>query len=569
MRKIYVCLVALVALTIVGCSHDEMNEVADASQLIRIHTTIGEPSRAVVGIDGKGYFEDGDGIGLYVNSSHRNAQMQGGQWTPAPSWDEIYGPTATFSAFYPDVNHWGSAFKHTVHTRQDLDNNFEQSDLLYAGEVTVNRGQDVHLQFAHVLSGLTVTLRSNHYTADQLAQAVVKVKGYNAIDVRPDGTLGKLYDYRHGVNNIPEITLRHQQNGVFQAVMCPQSVHELDYGSWWLSITIAGKHYTRKEAPVTLNDGRQFNRFEAGQNVNLIYNFNGKDLEFANKTCWVEGIQGIPEPGSPAWKLVSNLTTQKYLPYKPEYGWFDCSKKSTTDSEYNDMNKCWAATASNMIHWWLIQNDSYVQRYCQQKGISYDDIPHRYVDHHNTDVFQLFRDKFTDKGSFAKNGLDWYFLGHYQAALEAAQLINPHVESAGFFKDVFGSGSSMIEHHAIIDMNSLSSVLKDAFKHRQAIGFSILLPGFGSAHAMTIWGAKFDENGTVCAIYYVDNNDGPIGETSIGLIEARVGEYEGTKYPQNIGRACMENSYGKIEINIQDIDLLNLRQDDWKQYFAE
>ena len=53
----------------------------------------------------------------------------------------------------------------------------------------------------------------------------------------------------------------------------------------------------------------------------------------------------------------------------------------------------------------------------------------------------------------------------------------------------------------------------------------------------------------------------------MGLIEARVGDYDGTDASMR-GRACLENWEGRLAIQIQTVDLLDLREEAWKSYLG-
>ena len=212
-----------------------------------------------------------------------------------------------------------------------------------------------------------------------------------------------------------------------------------------------------------------------------------------------------------------------------------------------------------MIHWGMDRNADYLQKYCELKGVktlSDLKIPHIYKDYHETEVFQDFRDKFVDKGGYVKSGINWFFGGKYTAPHDAAQLIG---NGGGFFKDVFGSEPNMVENRGIDNIQTFTRLLKEAITEKKAIGFSIL--ALGSAHAMTIWGAKFDEYGEVCAIYYVDNNLSILGQSFVGILESPVGV--------NNGRVCMMNATGEIKLPIQDVDLLSLKRDVWEEFFRK
>ncbi|MFR3186663.1 MAG: IdeS/Mac family cysteine endopeptidase [Phocaeicola sp.] len=61
------------------------------------------------------------------------------------------------------------------------------------------------------------------------------------------------------------------------------------------------------------------------------------------------------------------------LKWDVRYGWFDCNKrdpnKQQTDS---DSEMCWAASSSNLIHWWLEQNKEFVARYSYTGPSAYE-----------------------------------------------------------------------------------------------------------------------------------------------------------------------------------------------------
>ena len=577
MIRKYLTVFGLLALAITSCTKDDVLDTNDDLQndlnttdvTVKLTTkieSIAPLTRADISVDGKGSFVDNDVISLLYNQEQKNLTLVSGEWTPALPWNEI-GSQASFSAFFPKVQlDYSNVFAHTVLTDQDKDNQFEKSDLLFADAVHANKGEQVNLNFRHLMSCITVVLKGNAYTHEEFESAKVQIKAYNKIDVMRNGTLGKLYDYKHGVDLMSEITFHHKGEGVFQAAVCPQQIQGFDYRGWWLMITVGGKEYKVADPPEKLKDGTPFRNLVSGKNVKFTYSFYENDPEFSNKVSWVYGLKNMPDPSSDDWEVFHKQDSyiRKHLPWNASYGWYDCSKKSTIDPSYDDMNMCWAATSSNMIHWWFDQNKAYVDEYYRLNPSKKGTIPSQYINHHDSEVFQVFKTNFIDEGGFPDLGSDWYFLGKYNAPANAAHLINP--KSGGYFKDVFGQNTTMTQRVGIVTMDDLTAALKNAFRNKQAIGFAVIMKGFGSAHAMTIWGAKFDKKGDVCAIYYTDNNDGNLGQIPVGLIAARVGEYEGNEYPEFRGKACLENSQGKTAIYIQNLYLLNLKQDEWKQY---
>lgn len=89
------------------------------------------------------------------------------------------------------------------------------------------------------------------------------------------------------------------------------------------------------------------------------------------------------------------------LKWNGQYGWYDCNKKNPMEGTGLDSNMCWAAACSNMIYWWLEQNEEYVRRY----GYS---GPSQYGNSVNSDVFELYRTHFIDTGNDVGGALSWF-----------------------------------------------------------------------------------------------------------------------------------------------------------------
>lgn len=558
-RNIF-ALAVMTSLFLVSCEKNEVlvsEENEDAVQLITEIKASIPNSRIDLELEGKGTFIEGDSISLlYSDGVQKDLTQADSRWTPSFSWNEI-GSQATFSAFYPTIPDDNQTFKHTVELDQRIGNNFERSALLFARPVQVNKGEAVHLKFDHLMSCITIVLKGNLYTQEQLEKAVVKLKAYNQYEVERNGTLKHLYNYEDNILNVPEITLKRRNGSTFQAIVCPQKFDVSFMG--WLSIQIDGKHYTIPEPPEYLLGEEPFKGFESGKRVTLTYSFNKKVPEGKGKRIMVSGIT-IPDPDTSAeWK--PNGPALKHLPWKPGYKWYDCNKKKTNDGSYDDQNLCWAATGSNMLHWWFDFNKDNIEKYCKINKIDFNTIPHNYVDHHNSDIFDYYKKNFTDDGSFTGAGLKWFLTGVYDKQHpDAASLLDS--KSGGFFKDVFGNHPVFLSRQIGSSLEDFSAFLKEGLENDMAVGFDIRLEGFRfRGHAMTIWGADFDPYGLVTAIYYLDNNDGTIdsGPNPTGLIKARV--------QANKSGVCMEGSTGEIKIPIMAVTLLKSGKQEWDNYF--
>lgn len=101
----------------------------------------------------------------------------------------------------------------------------------------------------------------------------------------------------------------------------------------------------------------------AGQAVKRTYIKDGNNIT----SLWVKGLNppSISDFKKEKYGDYEILTTQ----YVPNRGWFDSNK---TPSGENDRVLCSGAVASNMLHWWMEQNSSYINRFLNNR-------PDRYV----------------------------------------------------------------------------------------------------------------------------------------------------------------------------------------------
>lgn len=172
----------------------------------------------------------------------------------------------------------------------------------------------------------------------------------------------------------------------------------------------------------------------------------------------------MPSDDSSEWTELQG-TCLKQLLWKPGDKWYDCNKRTNQSANYGDQNLCWAATASNMIHWWFDRNKDLVGEYCATNG-----IPSLYKNDKESEVFQVFKDSFTDHGSYTEQGLNWFFLGKYNQSGDMAG-IKKH-DTGSYFSKVLSTVSNMTENTQLGSLAAFDNALKSAFKNKQAIGFS-------------------------------------------------------------------------------------------------
>ena len=289
--------------------------------------------------------------------------------------------------------------------------------------------------------------------------------------------------------------------------------------------------------------------------------------EWADNTFWVYGLKNMPEYDT--WKVYDPIVYGGELDWKAEYGWYDCLKVDPTGPHdpYNGVNVsdhrlCWAATCSNLIHWWLDRNAENIKKYNQMSGSNKYYGPSAYPNALQSEVFQFFKDHFNDHGGHGFNGLNYFFKGipvNYDGSIS-------HGAHDGFFRDVILDESYLWRRGTAA---TLSEDLKKAFTNHEAIYIGVRAND--GAHAITIWGAKFDANGDVCQIYVADNNDNEMQfDQSItnpwkvtSRINARnVKKINGVYYMEG-GRF---NS-GSFQITIYDTLFLGTNETEWDNFF--
>lgn len=123
---------------------------------------------------------------------------------------------------------------------------------------------------------------------------------------------------------------------------------------------------------------------------------------------------------------------------------------------------------------------------------------------------------------------------------------------------------------------NFNEMMKRAFTENKAIGFTAykFVSGGESLHAMTIWGAEFDEEGYVSHIYYCDNN--LVDQDANGAAIIRLGiTYDENPAIPSMGDVAytiqLPKPFGESRRTslITALVLVDLRQDIWKQAFGD
>ena len=516
-------------------------------------------SRAVLEEDGSGTFAEGDRVGLYIDNgqdvSYRELTLEGGEWLPKLNRRDLGSGQLTLSAHYPvksgETDCGADRYEHAVETDQSGTGR-EASDLLVS-QVVLEKGENrAGFLFRHALHRLRIELTS----PVEEAEVAVRSRIRGTVDLLTGET--SLTD-----ETFQWIVPRKNADGSFEAVIFPQSADPFRDDGSLLRITVQGQTYDFK-APEKQSDGNPLEKFEAGKQLTVKLSLkkpgDPDDPEWANRKVWVYGIKA---PEDDKWERLVSDYTSYYLRWTPEYGWFDCNKRnpSAKPGGIPDGMMCWAATASNMLHWWIVQNKPYIDLY----GVRYNGPSAELRWDKNcqeSEIFQCFIDSFADDAGYADAGVNWFIHG-----------IEPTVPSrdypyndGGYFKDVFPEGVTLGSNVGGLGKEVFNKAIKDALSGKKALG--IVTGSVKSSHTITVWGAEFDENGDVSYIYVADNND----RNWFDVFKVGCARYEIVyeRYPEGATYTAYKVGFipDDSSIVINRIVTLDLGETYWKQHFG-
>lgn len=538
--------IALLSFFIVSCTKDLPNEETGRKSDYPVEwNTVLDASRVQMNSDGSGKFENGDVIVVYTrdvtsgNEKHYTLHFDNGRWLPEVYWKEL-GDNVVFTAWYLASsglldydNQVPGNYIHSI-SENLQGGGYEDSDLMWA-QAAVKVGESVNLYFKHALSRLNLVLYSNDgsYTDEQLQKAEVRI--YTSCSVPfnlADGSMLKSYDYRWIV---PE----RKDNNLRTALLCPQETRTLG-SEGWIRINIDGSE-KMVELPEAM-DGKPFERLEPGKQITYRLNLKrGTSAdEFAGTTRWVYGINDS-NPGE--WNY-----DKTQLSWIENCGWFDCNKTNPSGTSYGeDGLMCWAASVSNLIHWWLRQNaeTEAVRSYSGPAAIPSDML--------HSGIFQLFKNNFPNKGEYPLKAINWFFNGVFHRNMYNTDVVDSR---AGFFSSQLGINSLGAEYMGQ-DMarDRFNSIIKQALTSRKGILFVVNM-GRWATHAVTLWGVKFNDEGFIETLYMVDNNDGR--SDMRGTIRTMKVEYLPYSASNQALYPYVPNSLGDFTIRIESICTLSL-----------
>ena len=259
----------------------------------------------------------------------------------------------------------------------------------------------------------------------------------------------------------------------------------------------------------------------------LITSENDNVVQYTNEDCeirtiiWVKGINGpVMGEGRDFHKEITQGGKNTYVMYTVPYssgdGWYDVNKTRSGGNTDIDKNLCFAAVSSNMLHWWFDQNIENVDRYIEKNGDiiranrKLSDLKTSFESPENSKIFELYKVLFgyNERGFYSDLLMDLFINGYTPnlkggTNIESDDLIPNN--NGGFFYDVF-KGEKLTDRTYGGNYESLSNLLKEILGNGGIVGLSHKV--FSSSnHIVTLWGAEYDLNGNLKAVYISDSDD--------------------------------------------------------------
>ncbi|TPR54047.1 IdeS/Mac family cysteine endopeptidase [Metamycoplasma neophronis] len=369
---------------------------------------------------------------------------------------------------------------------------------------------------------------------------------------------------------------------------------------------------------ITIRRGEKFN-FDSIYTINQDYQATEPDRTFeAPGMLTVKGVNIPPFPGndkvekinpgklytkSPIGKWVTtgdlfdNGDITYYLFLDDEGNWFDSNKWYRVGNKYDDDEvprphgtgggddrSCWAAAASNIMQWWLQQNRKFIDKYYEMYPedlltlINGKNLLQAYDQKQYAPILDYLCDYFVDKSGFAIYGIEWLLSGYKDRNLSAA-FENEEVgkQFKGFFPHLFNKSnvSDMGTYKKLAGgVNNVKQVfsdfIKEAFLNDNAVSF-VITPSYGQYnHAVTLWGAEFDDEGYVKYLYYSDSDENDPDARRLSIIKRTEVMYSKdnrtmkmNNYPDSPDR---ERAW-KYSWNISSVEKISSGFNIWKNWY--
>lgn len=275
----------------------------------------------------------------------------------------------------------------------------------------------------------------------------------------------------------------------------------------------------RKQAEKKLAKRKKLlEKIENGQNNNTVE----YETEEGEKRT-VLFVKGVKAP-----KLGENGDFRKtedhgYIDYKAPFeegqGYFDVNKAPFGTNKEIDRNLCFAAAASNTLHWYLRENKKEIQDYIKDNGdvirtvgantYSLREMLDQNVEQQGSLIYQYFKEMYgnNETGYYTVPLMDLFLNGYTPKEDRKTNIEDKNLQPdarGGFLYGIIGTKPQT----GMQSVNSLSD-LGNSLQHYLSNNFVVCLSytTFSYNHVITLWGAEYDESGLLRAVYVTDSDD--------------------------------------------------------------
>ena len=311
----------------------------------------------------------------------------------------------------------------------------------------------------------------------------------------------------------------------------------------------------------------------------LITSKNDNVVQYTNEDgeirtiIWVKGINGpVMGEGGDFHKEITQGGKDTYVMYTVPYssgdGWYDVNKTRSGGNIDIDKNLCFAAVSSNMLHWWFDQNIEYVDRYIEKNGDiiranrKLSDLKTSFESSENSKIFELYKVLYgyNERGFYSDLLMDLFINGYTPKPkggtnMESDELIPNN--NGGFFYDVF-KGKKLTDRTYGGNYESLSNLLKEILGNGGIVGLSHKVFS-KSNHIVTLWGAEYDLNGKLKAVYISDSDDQD--ESNVGMKRFEIRNVGG------IAKISTNETDKSAGAEVGYLHILYLGTNQWNDYF--
>lgn len=287
---------------------------------------------------------------------------------------------------------------------------------------------------------------------------------------------------------------------------------------------------------------------------------------------WTKGIEAptIDETGRTGdfRKLTHNAFVDYLMNFVPNKKWYDVNKVRELDKAL-----CSGAVGANMLHWWLEQNDDKVRAFLAKdpsNGIigsdgGYNDLNtflNSFKNQQKSGIFEMVTLYFGGgTGVWADHTMD-LFINGYKAPNSNALNSEDRYEKdrrGGFFYPVFGK-TRLTDRSNSQRYHVFNERVKQWLGEGKAIAVSYEVNGSAYGHIYNIWGAEFNLNGKLTAIFISDSDD--YNEPELGMKRLNA------KYQDEQGRVRISSDPTNPNTGPLVVDLysLSLGTEQWDRY---